>query len=189
MNEEEIHKIFELDLSEHAHREKYRDLFIIGCETGLRFSDFSDIKPGHIKGNFIRKKVLKTHRSIVIPISPLLHKIFEKYNNAPPNNISLQKFNGAIKRLGELAELNEDIITVKKVGINKVETTSKKFELMSSHTCRRSFCTNQFNRGMPTLLIRKISGHKTESAFLRYIKIDEDEAAQKMLILWQNDSL
>lgn len=184
LNENEIQAIYDLDLSESPHLIKYRDLFIIGCETGLRFSDFSKLRSGHIKGDFVRKKVAKTHKSIVIPISPLLRKVLDKYKNNPPNDISLQNFNESIKTVGEEAELLEEIITVKKVGIEKEEETNKKFELMSSHTCRRSFCTNQFNKGMPTLLIRKISGHKTESAFLRYIKIDEEEAAKKMLEIW-----
>jgi integrase len=186
LNEEEIKTIYEVDLSELPQLEKYRDLFIIGCETGLRFSDFSKLRSGHIKGDFIRKKVAKTHKSIVIPISPLLREVLDKYHNNPPQDITLQKFNKNIKKVGKKAELFEEIITVKKVGIKKEETTNQKYELISSHTCRRSFCTNQFNRGMPTLLIRKISGHKTEAAFLRYIKIDEEDAAKKMLELWKS---
>jgi len=185
LNEEEIKTIYETDLSKVPQLEKYRDLFIIGCETGLRFSDFSELRSGHIKGDFIRKKVAKTHKSIVIPISALLREVLNKYNNNPPQDIALQKFNEYIKKVGKEAELFEEIITVKKVGIKKVETTNQKYELISSHTCRRSFCTNQFNRGMPTLLIRKISGHKTEVAFLKYIKIDEEDAAKKMLELWK----
>lgn len=185
LNEKEIEAIYRTDLSELPHLDKYRDLFIIGCETGLRFSDFSKLKSGHIKGDFIRKKVAKTHKSIVIPISKLLREVLNKYNNNPPNDISLQRFNEYIKIIGLKAEIEEEIITVRKVGVGKEESTNLKYELISSHTCRRSFCTNQFNRGMPTLLIRKISGHKTESAFLRYIKIDEEAAASKMLELWK----
>lgn len=186
LNEKEIEAIYRTDLSELPHLDKYRDLFIIGCETGLRFSDFSKLKSGHIKGDFIRKKVAKTHKSIVIPISKLLREVLNKYNNNPPNDISLQRFNEYIKIIGLKAEIEEEIITVRKVGVGKEESTNLKYELISSHTCRRSFCTNQFNRGMPTLLIRKISGHKTESAFLRYIKIDEEAAASKMLKLWNS---
>ena len=55
---------------------------------------------------------------------------------------------------------------------------------MSSHTCRRSFCTNQYLKGVPTVLLMKISGHSTEKAFLRYIKIDEEMAAKKIMEYW-----
>jgi len=188
LNEDEIQAIYNLKLSKNKELKKIRDLFIIGCETGLRFSDFSKLKSGNIKGDFIRKKVAKTHRSIVIPISDRLRSILDEYNNNPPNDISLNEFNKKVKTIGKKAKINEDIITVKKVGVKKEESTKKKFNLISSHTCRRSFCTNQFNRGMPTLLIRKISGHKTESAFLRYIKVDEEEAAKKMLELWNKET-
>lgn len=47
------------------------------------------------------------------------------------------------------------------------------------------FCTNQFLKGIPPILILKISGHKTEKAFMRYLKIDEKVAAEKMMDLWK----
>ena len=71
-----------------------------------------------------------------------------------------------------------------KNGTKTIEKTFEKWELVSSHTCRRSFCTNQFLKGVPSLLIRKISGHKTEKAFLEYIKVDEELAAKEMMKYW-----
>jgi integrase len=69
-------------------------------------------------------------------------------------------------------------------GNRKEEVSQPKYQAISSHTCRRSFCTNQFKLGMPVLIIRKISGHNTEKAFLQYIRIDEEEAAQEMARRW-----
>lgn len=65
-----------------------------------------------------------------------------------------------------MAGLDEEVIITHKRSIEVIEETKHKYELISSHTCRRSFCTNQFYKGMPTLLIRKISGHKTEAALV-----------------------
>jgi integrase len=57
--------------------------------------------------------------------------------------------------------------------------------MISSHTARRSFCTNEYLKGTPALTIMKVSGHKTESSFLKYIKISSKEHAEKMKQLWE----
>jgi hypothetical protein len=99
--------------------------------------------------------------------------------------ISLQCFNRIIKEIGAKAEINDSVVLVKKQGTKKKESIVEKHKLISSHTCRRSFCTNQFYKGTSTLLIRKISGHRTETSFLKYIKVNEEDAAQKMLEGWK----
>lgn len=187
LNEKEIQAIAELDLSKYPVLDKCRDLLIIGCETGLRFSDFIMLKSAHIKGNFIWKKTKKTHQQVVIPISDLLQKVLDKYENSPPNNISNPVFNRYIKKVGDIAKIHEEVIIVRKKGNSKVEEVYYKYELITSHTCRRSFCTNQFYKGMPSLLIRKISGHRTEASFLKYIKVNEEAAARKMLEYWNQE--
>ena len=83
-------------------------------------------------------------------------------------------------------EAYDEIIITQKRGSERVETTYKKFELIASHTCRRSFCTNEYLKGTPALFIMKISGHRTERNFLKYIKVDEQVAAQKMLEFWKS---
>jgi integrase len=69
---------------------------------------------------------------------------------------------------------NKDIITVK-----------PKYEWITSHTCRRSFCTNEFLSDTPVELIMRISGHKSLKDFYRYIKITPEEAGQKIKKLWE----
>ena len=41
---DELEKLKKLDLSAKPGMERMRDLFLVGCFTGLRFSDFSQIK-------------------------------------------------------------------------------------------------------------------------------------------------
>ena len=60
-----------------------------------------------------------------------------------------------------------------------------KYAWITSHTCRRSFCTNEFLAGTPVELIMKISGHKSIKDFYKYIRITPEEAAQKIKELWQ----
>ena len=61
----------------------------------------------------------------------------------------------------------------------------KKFEMISSHTARRSFATNLYNDGYPAISIMHITGHKTESSFLKYIKTSPEEHAKKLRKHWK----
>jgi len=67
----------------------------------------------------------------------------------------------------------------KKLG-KSYEKTCKKWEKISCHTGRRTFCTNAFLAGIPTVSIMQISGHSTETNFLKYIKISKEENARKL---------
>ena len=185
LTENEINTIYNLDLSNEKDRERIRDLFVLGCFTGLRYSDLSSIKPANIKGDFINLRQGKTMNHVVIPINDTAKKIIRKYNGGIPEGIHMNDFNKLIKGIAEEAGINEEIIITQKRGAERIDKTYKKFELIASHTCRRSFCTNEYLKGTPTLFIMKISGHRTERNFLKYIKVDEQVAAQKMLEFWK----
>ena len=186
LTEDEIISIFKLDLSDNTERERIRDLFVLGCYTGLRYSDLSNIKPANIKGDFIHLRQGKTMNHVVIPINSTAKSIIIKYNGGIPEGIHMNDFNRLIKGIAEDAGINEEIIITQKRGGERIEKTYKKYELIASHTCRRSFCTNEYLKGTPTLFIMKISGHRTERNFLKYIKVDEQLAAQKMLEYWNS---
>lgn len=121
---------------------------------------------------------------VVIPISARLKSVLSKYEDHSVFQITNQYFNRELKEILKLADFKEKIVIPSKKGTKTIEKTFEKWELVSSHTCRRSFCTNQFLKGVPSLLIRKISGHKTEKAFLEYIKVDEELAAKEMMRYW-----
>ena len=55
-----------------------------------------------------------------------------------------------------------------------------KYQLVSSHTARRSFATNAYKSGVPTIAIMKITGHTKESTFLKYIKVSAQENADML---------
>jgi integrase len=184
LSENEVMKLQNLDLSEQPDLEKHRDLFVLGCHTGLRFSDLNRIRSEHILNGEIRIKQKKTNRMTIIPLHPVAKSIIEKYNNGSPIGINSYDFNRNVKLIGRLAGIDDKIVISRKQGTGKSETTFSKYELISSHTCRRSFCTNQYLRGIPSYLIMKISGHKTEKSFLRYIRIDEELAAKKIREYW-----
>jgi len=186
LNEDEIKKIYELDLSEDPEMDRIRDLFVLGCFTGLRYSDLSNIKPGNVKKEFLYIRQGKTMNNVVIPLNKVALSIINKYGGGIPEGIHMNEFNKHIKTIAKKAGIDEDIIQTKKKGAERVETIEKKYQLIASHTCRRSFCTNEYLKGTPPLFIMKISGHRSERNFLKYIKVDEQVAAEKMLEFWRS---
>ena len=159
---------------------KYADLLLVGCYTGLRWEDYKSISKDDFttspRGNpVLVVRTAKTGTRVVIPfIWKHLKDILEKYDYSLPK-VSEQKFNQNIK----VACLNAGIKTTVIItsGKYKRDEPYEKWELVSSHTARRSACTNMFLRGIPTIAIMKISGHKKESTFMKYIKVSAEENA------------
>jgi hypothetical protein len=184
----EISLIYHLDLSEKPDLEKYRDLFVLGCLTGFRFSDYSNIKPEEIRGGMLYVNQTKTLSTVVVPLRIDAKRILiDKYNMQMPQ-ISNPIFNYYIKEVVRLAGIDELIKITHKRGNKIIEETRPKYEWIMSHTCRRSFCTNEFLDGTPANLIMAISGHKTEKAFRKYIKADQVQKAHMIKKLWDSRS-
>lgn len=182
----ELSLIYHLDLSANSNLEKYRDLFVLGCLTGFRFSDYSDIKPEEIRGGMLYVNQTKTLSTVVVPLRSDAKKILiDKYNMQMPQ-VSNPNFNYYIKEVVKLAGIDELIKITHKRGNKITEEIRPKYAWIMSHTCRRSFCTNEFLDGTPTNLIMAISGHKTEKAFRRYIKADQIQKAHMIKKLWDN---
>ena len=115
LTEDELAKLYALKIN-NKKLDEVRDLFIFGAWIGLRFSDFSNIKPENIiqidGDSFIKTITQKTKELVIIPCNPVIMEIFEKYADRPnklPKTISNQKFNEYIKEECKLAELNEGV--------------------------------------------------------------------------------
>jgi integrase len=186
LSEKELEKIYHLNLENNPKYEKIRDIFIVGCYTGLRYSDLSCLDSSHIDKNlgFITLTQRKVHRAVTIPLIDFVPTILEKYNYNLPK-IKLDEFNEGVKVIGEKAEINQLVELVRYKGKKIIKEKKLKHELISSHTCRRSFCTNMYLAGFPAEELMKISGHKSPSAFLTYIKIDSLQAAMRLKQLRQ----
>ncbi|MBC8181551.1 phage integrase SAM-like domain-containing protein [candidate division KSB1 bacterium] len=182
LTDNDLSILSQLDLTNNLKLDRVRDLFIIGCYTGLRFSDLSQLTPDKFTQNDTRLKIktVKTGEIVVIPLHWTIKEILQKYNGEIPRALSNQKMNEYIKEVAELAKINERItITKTKGGIN-YSKTFEKHQLVTVHTARRSFATNMFLAEVPTISIMKITGHRTERAFMKYIKITADQNADKL---------
>ncbi|WP_282074020.1 site-specific integrase [Polaribacter atrinae] len=184
LNEIELKKIIDIDYSDNPTLNNARDLFIIGAYTGLRVSDFNGLTKDNIHESngkrFFRVIVKKTGKYLPIPIHPIVEDILKKNDGNPPKRMPEQHINKALKKIAAKAKLNGETTITKTKGGKEITETKKKHELISNHTSRRSFCTNAYFSGMPTLDIMAISGHTSEKVFLNYIKITDDERALKI---------
>lgn len=188
LNDDEINTIFNHDFSKSERLDNARDLFVVGLRTGLRVSDFLRITEENILGNVINITTLKTNQNLTIPIHPQFQKILDKRNGKFPNKISDQKFNLYIKEVCKDAGI-EQLTPGKKIN---PETNRKEFgnypkhQLISSHTCRRSFATTLYLAGFDNGTIMAATGHKSTKQFLNYIKASQDEHIKKISDYWES---
>ena len=157
---------------------KARDMFLIGAFTGLRVSDYSRLAPENITDK-VRIQAKKTGIKSVIPIHWVVQEIIDNGYDFT-TTMTDQKLNKHIKEVARLAGITETIAYTKNVGGKPVQMSSHKYELITSHTARRSFATNAYKAGIPTIAIMKITGHHKETTFLKYIKISEEENAEML---------
>ena len=164
-----------------------RNLFLIGCLTGLRYSDYSRLGKENIhtiehEGQTVEAIVMltkKTKKTVLIPLTnPLLKELLERTSDREP--ISPQKFNEQLKVVAKLAGFkNKIIVNQFRGGKHEVEYVEK-WQLFNSHLARRSFCTNAFKAGIPVQSIMLITGHSSVASFMQYLKIGNEEAVIMM---------
>lgn len=179
----ELQQFEKLNLSATPRLDKVRDLFLIGCYTGLRFSDFTQIQPENVNSEntmlFIRTQ--KTSERVAIPLHKTVRTILKKHNNILPKAFTNQVMNTYLKEVASLANIKELVETTITRGGKVEKSVSPKFKLISTHTARRSFATNLYIADIPAISIMKITGHKTERSFMQYIRITQEQNADKLL--------
>ncbi len=154
-----------------------RDYFIIGCMTALRYSDYSRVTKDNFSDGKLSIRTKKTKAPVVVPVHRFVKEIMEKYNWELPKAKSIQYFNKVIKQVCKEVGFTELIPYERRKGLHFTSVMRPKYELVSSHTARRSAATNMFLAGIPTLRIMKITAHRSEQIFYKYIKISNEENA------------
>jgi len=160
-----------------------RKWLLLGCLIGQRASDLLNITDANVKAinnmKIIELKQQKTGKLVAIPLLPDALEILE---NGMPRKISLEHFNQYCKDICEIAKI--DTLVKGKMRIDKKRTLTrgyyKKWQVISSHVCRRSFATNFYGR-IPTSNLMNITAHGTEAMFLKYIGKTTYDNAYQML--------
>lgn len=187
----------ELDKIENTDNSKFtdsllnaRDWLIISCYTGQRISDFMRFTDKQIRvengKSLLEFTQVKTGKNMTVPLHQKVLDILKKRDGKFPYAISDQKYNNYIKKVCEIAEINEVVKGSKKTetsedsGIYRKESNDfKKFELVTSHIGRRSFATNFYGK-IPTTYLIYVTGHSTEAMFLTYIGKSNKDLAMEL---------
>ena len=189
LSEEEIGRLVTFDFSNDKKLENARDLMILGLWTGLRVSDVMALPAIDPDSKFIEVEPQKTRNTsgakVVIPLHHHIKEMIRK--RGMPTPLKKVTFNKIIKEVCRLVGFNEMIEgSLMNPNTRRKECgVFEKWQLISSHTCRRSFATNLYLMNFPTLSIMKITGHTTEASFLKYIKVTPKEHAEKLLAHWE----
>lgn len=175
---EEIKKIQKIELKEGSRLDKVRDILLMACSTGLRFSDVMRLTKDRIKDNSIHISTQKNKKLVKIPLFLFANEILEKYDNELPT-ISNQKMNEYVKELAELAEVNEVVILDHYKGKRTKGKAFKKYELISSHTGKKTFIMLNIEAGTPIHILSEITGNNIET--LKHYYRVTDETKRKYL--------
>jgi len=183
LTKSELDKIYNLDLSNNPELDIARDAFMVLCETAIRISDYKQVDL-NIRKTEDGTKLLyitqsKTSGQVVIPLSARLEEILKKYDNKLPK-LPDQYINRRIKVVARMCGIDEVLRWESEKYGKTFEKKAHKWELVTCHTGRRSAATNMYLAGIPTISIMQITGHKTESMFLKYIKVSTEENARKL---------
>lgn len=189
---EELDKIQKTDKKKFSDSQlNARDWLIISCYTGQRISDFMRFTDKQIRvengKSLIEFTQIKTGKNMTVPLHQKVLEILKKRKGKFPYAISDQKYNGHIKKVCEIAEINDKVLgskkseTVEDSGIYRKEAgTFEKWELVTSHIGRRSFATNFYGK-IPTTYLIYVTGHSTEQMFLTYIGKSNKDLAMELV--------
>lgn len=204
----DLDKIMKADLKKKygVGHEQARDIFMVGVWTAQRVSDYNYItkeqiythtkrwiedvpdpdNPGKTKAEIRTKEIMyigiiqkKTGAQVSIPVSSELKAILEKYDYVLPH-LEDQVINRYLKDICLEAGLTESVEILETKGGTPVRNRYPKWDLVHTHTARRTGATLMYLSGMDLYDIMKITGHTTPVMLKKYIKADKLDVIEKI---------
>lgn len=170
---DEISMLKNLELDHNSTHGKIRDLFVFNCYLGLRYSDLYKLNKNRftrLKDQlFIKLRMKKTDDLINFPILNSAEDILKIYDYNLPV-ISEGNFNEEIKKICLKAGISNLETKRETRGGEKLILTIPKYEMVSTHTGRRSFATIFYEDGVPIKQLMSVTGHATETSFMNYVR-------------------
>lgn len=173
LTKEEVERLWEYQPKGVLDR-KARDLFLLGVYTAARFSDYSRLTTDMIQDGIIRFHQVKTGESVLIPASPRVLEILSRNGGKAPD-IAQQHLNEWIKKVCEACGIDTPVEVSKTEGAVRKTEVKKKYELVSSHTARRTGASLLYMTGVPLQQVMLITGHKDEKSIRRYLRLTKEE--------------
>ena len=180
---DELMRVYNLNFPDNKkYLERVRDVFCFQCFTSLRYSDVAKLKREDIVDDVMKVVTEKTGDTIRIELNKYSRAILEKYadKEKPLPVPSNQKMNEWIKEVCFLAGINTPVTSVYYKGSDRIEEVHPKYELIGTHTGRRTFICNALTMGIPASTVMEWTGHSDYKAMKPYIKIADQEKAKAM---------
>lgn len=152
--------------------ERVRDLFVILCLTGLRFSDLHKLPCDDLESRLLLVPTSKQGVVARIPLFPELKKMLLKYPSGLPV-LSNQKFNTYLKEVLEYAGLTEQISVIKTKGNKERVIRGRLCDFVTSHTGRRTLISCCRTEGIDDSVIMQITTHRTSRQIDDYTSITD----------------
>lgn len=186
LTKEELDKLLDFDLSASPRLEHVRNLFCLGCTTGLRYSDLLNLKKENIYDSMINITTIKTSHSLHIPLNRRSKKLLDVLfvNQDYIKQISNQKMNEYIKELCKIVRIDTETELIHFNGKERIIEKGCKYNFISTHTARRTFIVLSLEGGMRAEVVMEITGHRDYRTFQRYIKIANETAKLEMNNAW-----
>lgn len=179
LTEEELNQLANFSFKEEKY-EKVRDVFVLNCYTGLRYSDLQRLNKDHIQDGAIEMRAYKNQKDIFVPLTSRPQKILQKYNYELPN-LSEQKFNSYIKKACEKAGINKQVELIKTVSGNKSYEYVPKWKTITSHIAIKTFISLCGKKGISPKAVSEITGKSVEIIIKHYYGIDKDTIREQMM--------
>lgn len=172
---DELHDVYEVELTTKIQR-SVRDVFVVQCLTGLRYSDMLNIKKDNIQeddgGEYITLITKKTLKRLKIYFNDISRHILMQYDYTLPHP-QVAMMNKYLPLIAKQAGVKGKIEVIKIVGTKRVVEIKDKWELIKTHTARRTFISLMLEAGEDITTIRSITGHSQLSSFSRYVGVSD----------------
>lgn len=187
LTDAELRLIEQTDFAAVPHLENARNLFLIMCYTGLRYSDLGALRPEHDKVKWLEVVAQKTGRPAKPPVRRKTRVLLTKLFAGDVHVISNQKLNAYIKDVARLAGVDAPTETLEFRGGKRKASYAPKWELLGCHTGRRTFVTLALIAGINQFTIMKATGHTDMKSFVRYVDYSERNVVDEFEKLDAND--
>ena len=157
--------------------ERTRDVFCFCCFTSLRYSDVANLKWSDVSDGYIQVTTIKTNDTVKIELNDYSKTIINKYRNSNfPKNIVLpvisnQKMNSYLKEIGKMCGIDAPVTITYYKGNERIDEVHPKYELLGTHTGRRTFICNALMLGISPEIVMKWTGHSSYQTMKPYIDI------------------
>lgn len=156
-----------------------RSEFLLDCFCGLRHSDSNRLTTADVRGGALHVVTQKTRAALVIDLNAESARIVAERSALclPGGRLFLREpVDTAVKKVRKvcrLADVTTPVSVVRLCGRERVSLTVPKWQVVGTHTARRTFVVTALSLGIPAEVVMKWTGHSSWNSLRPYVAIAE----------------